>query len=132
LPFALAVSGARNAAVTGRVAPNPLKNFVWHCLFAKQILQILLFAWNSFPKQEASENFGSRMTSTLTLGLAKARYSFTTFPLRNGGVFETNVLIPRRFKFVSQAPLFRHNSSVRSPLRLSSQSLAQARLGTLS
>lgn len=42
--------------------PNLLKDLRWHILFAKQTPQTLLCALNSFPKQGASENFGSGMS----------------------------------------------------------------------
>jgi len=45
----------------GLETPRALRYFRWHGLFARQTLQILLRESNSFPKQGASENFGSRM-----------------------------------------------------------------------
>jgi hypothetical protein len=54
------VSGARTA---GSGAANLEKYLRWQSLLARHIRQTLLPASNSFPKQGASENLGSRMVA---------------------------------------------------------------------
>ena len=48
----------------GSAAAKPRKTIRWQGLLARQTRQILLPGSNSFPKQGASENFGSRMTAS--------------------------------------------------------------------
>jgi hypothetical protein len=43
----------------GSAAAKARKVLRWQSLFARQTPQTLLLALNSFPKQGASENFGS-------------------------------------------------------------------------
>jgi len=56
--------GEDRAATGSSGAANARKYLRWQTLFARQTRQILLLASNSFPKQGASENLGSRMNAS--------------------------------------------------------------------
>jgi len=55
--------GEGRAATGNSGAAKARKYLRWQSLFARQTRQILLPASNSFPKQGASENLGSRMNA---------------------------------------------------------------------
>src|SRR5271165_5138876 len=85
LEFRERISRAREGGVItrGSAAANTRTDLRWQILLARQTPQTLLRALNSFPKQGASENLGSRIAFSLTHVEPNAGYGFKTFVFHN-------------------------------------------------